>query len=49
MHNIDGIRLWIVNPEQITFDACSHLGADNIVITYGTADDTVFANGFDAD
>jgi len=48
MHNIDGIRFWIVNPEQITFDACSHLGADNIVITYGTADDTIYANGFDA-
>jgi hypothetical protein len=49
MHNIDGIRLWIVNPEQITFDACSHLGADNIVVTYGAAaDDTIFANGFDA-
>jgi hypothetical protein len=48
MHNIDGIRFWIVNPEQITFDACSHLGADNVIVTYGTADDTVFANGFDA-
>jgi hypothetical protein len=30
----------------ITFDACSHLGADNIVITCGTADDTIFAAGF---
>jgi hypothetical protein len=46
MHNMDGIRFWIVNPEQITFDACSHLGADNIVITYDTADDTIFAAGF---
>ena len=48
MHNIDGIRFWVVNPEQITFDGCSHLGADNIVISYGTADDVIFDNGFDA-
>jgi len=47
MHNIDGIRFWVINPEQITFDACSHLGADNIVISYGTADDVIFDNGFD--
>jgi len=47
MHNIDGIRFWVVNPEQNTFDGCSHLGADNIVITYGTADDVIFDNGFD--
>ena len=48
MHNIDGIRFWVVNPEQITFDGCSHLGADNIVISYVGADDIVFDNGFDA-
>jgi len=48
MHNIDGIRFWVVNPEQITFDGCSHLGADNIVVTYGTEDDVIFDNGFDA-
>jgi hypothetical protein len=47
MHNIDGIRFFVVNPEQITFDGCSHLGADNIVISYGAADDVVFENGFD--
>ena len=48
MHNMDGVRFWIVNPEQITFDACSHLGADNIIVTYGAAaDDTIFADGFD--
>ena len=46
MHNIDGIRFFVVNPEQITFDGCSHLGADNVIITY-TDNDTVFENGFD--
>jgi hypothetical protein len=49
MHNIDGIRFFVVNPEQITFDGCSHLGADNIVVSYGGADDMVFDNGFDVD
>ena len=48
MHNIDGIRFFVVDPEQFTFDGCSHLGADNIVISYGAADDAIFANGFDA-
>lgn len=48
MHNIDGIRFFVINPEQITFDACSHLGADNIVISYGAADEVIFDNGFDA-
>lgn len=46
MHNIDGIRFFVVNPEDITFDSCWHLGADNIVITYGDTD-TIFADGFD--
>ena len=46
MHNIDGIRFFVVNPEDITFDSCWHLGADNVVITYGDTD-TIFADGFD--
>jgi hypothetical protein len=35
MQNIDGIRFWVINPDDFTFDACWRLGADNIVITYG--------------
>jgi hypothetical protein len=46
MYNIDGIRFFVVNPEDITFDSCWHLGADNVVITYGDTD-TIFADGFD--
>jgi len=46
MHNIDGIRFFVVDPEEITYDACWHLGADNIVIGYG-AGDAIFADGFD--
>jgi hypothetical protein len=47
MQNMDGIRVFVINPEQITFDGCSHLGADNIVITYGTSHDVIFEDGFD--
>ncbi|HKE49815.1 MAG TPA: hypothetical protein VKB52_17245 [Rhodanobacteraceae bacterium] len=48
MHNIDGISFFVVNPEEITFDSCWHLGGDNIVIGYGDAGtDTVFVDGFD--
>jgi hypothetical protein len=48
MHNIDGIRFFVVSPDDITFSSCWHLGADNAVVTYGTTDtDTVFTDGFD--
>lgn len=46
MQNIDGIRFFSVNPDDLTYDACWELGADNVVITYG-AGDTIFADGFD--
>ena len=46
MHNIDGIRFFVLSPDDFTYSSCWHLGADNIVVTYG-ASDTIFANGFD--
>lgn len=48
MHNIDGIRFFVVNPEQITFDGCSHLGADNVIVSYDATDEMIFDNGFEA-
>ena len=36
MHNIDGIRFFVINPDELTFDACWRLGTDNVVITYGS-------------
>jgi hypothetical protein len=44
MRNIDGMRFFIGDPDQIAFSACSHLGADNVVVIYG---DTLFVDGFD--
>jgi len=35
MQNIDGIRFWVINPDDFTFDACWRLGADNVTVTYG--------------
>jgi len=46
MHNIDGIRFFVLDPEELTFDACWHLGADNVHVTYA-GDDRIFADGFD--
>ncbi len=37
MHNIDGISFWVINPDDITFDACWRLGADNVTVTYGSS------------
>ena len=37
MQNIDGIRFFVINPDDITFDACWRLGADNVTVTYGSA------------
>ena len=47
MHNVDGIRFFVGDPDALTFSACAHLGADNVVITYGTDGDTIFIDGFD--
>jgi hypothetical protein len=49
MHNIDGARFFVIAPEDITYDACWHLGADNVIFSYGDAApaDSVFADGFD--
>jgi len=42
MHNVDAISFFVINPGDITYDACWRLGADNVVITYGnTANLTV--------
>jgi len=46
MHNIDFIAFGVVDPEDITYSSCWHLGVDNITLTYGDAD-AVFENGFD--
>ena len=46
MRNIDGISFFVINPEELTYDSCWQLGADNVVVTYGDTDD-VFINGFD--
>jgi hypothetical protein len=37
MQNIDGIRFFAINPDDITFSACWRLGADNVTVTYGDA------------
>jgi hypothetical protein len=35
MQNIDGMRFWVINPDDFTFDACWRLGADNVAVDYG--------------
>jgi len=37
MQNVDGIRFFVINPDDFTFDACWRLGADNVTVTYGSA------------
>ncbi|HEY0180892.1 MAG TPA: hypothetical protein VGC30_14855 [Dokdonella sp.] len=46
MHNVDAIRFFVVSPDDITYDACWELGADNVVVSYGQGD-AIFADGFD--
>ncbi|HEU4665369.1 MAG TPA: hypothetical protein VFS55_15170 [Dokdonella sp.] len=46
MHNVDGIRFFVLDPEEITFDACWRLGADNVRVSYA-GEDKVFVDGFD--
>ncbi|MEP7042448.1 MAG: hypothetical protein ABI843_05265 [Dokdonella sp.] len=48
MQNIDLIRFFVVSPDDITYSACWHLGADNVIVSYGDDSDTIFADGFDA-
>jgi hypothetical protein len=38
MRNVDGIRFFVVNPDDMTFDACWRLGADDVTVTYGETD-----------
>jgi len=47
MHNTDLISVFAINPSDITYDACWHLGVDNVVVTYGDAPDDVFVSGFE--
>jgi hypothetical protein len=48
MHNIDGISVLVVNPADLTYSSCWHLGADNVVVSYGSDDSQmIFADGFD--
>jgi hypothetical protein len=47
LHNIDAISMYVVNLDDLTFDACWRVGADNIRVSYGPSDETVFADGFD--
>lgn len=44
MHNLDAIGFYVGNPDQHAFSACSHLGADNAIVTYG---DSIFPDGFE--
>ncbi len=46
MHNIDAVAFGPIDPDDITYSSCWHLGVDNIVLTYG-GDDVVFEDGFD--
>lgn len=48
MHNIDGIAFFPISPDEITFDSCWELGADNIDVTYGEGTDAIFEEGFEA-
>ena len=48
MQNLDGISVFAVNPDDLTYDACWELGADNVVVQYGDETEAVFANGFEA-
>jgi hypothetical protein len=48
MRNIDFVSFFVVSPEDLTYDACWHLGVDNVVVSYaGADDDAVFVDGFD--
>jgi hypothetical protein len=45
MHNVDGIALFAVDPNSLTFGvACWRLGVDNIVVGYG---DQIYSSGFE--
>ena len=45
MHNVDGISFYSIAPDAITFSvSCWHLGADNVVVTYG---DEIFSGTFE--
>jgi hypothetical protein len=46
MRNIDSLRFYVGNPDQSAFSACSHLGADNVVINYTVDVDAIFTDGF---
>jgi len=47
MHNIDGIAFYVDDPHAKTFEGCWHMGADNVVVTYGGAPDEIFADAFE--
>jgi hypothetical protein len=53
MHNIDAMQFFVGDPTTFAFNNCSHLGADNILVTWGAADpihaERVFADGFEPD
>lgn len=44
--NIDDIRFYVGDPEPLQPSSCSHLGADNALVTYD--DETIYFDGFDA-
>lgn len=43
--NIDDIRFYVGDPEPQATSSCSHLGADNVSVTWD--DEAIFADGFD--
>jgi len=46
MHNVDAISIYAISPDEITFDSCWHMGADNVMVEYD-AGDKIFVDGFD--
>lgn len=47
MHNLDAISVYVINPDDITYDSCWELGADNVVVGYNATGDKIFVDGFD--
>jgi hypothetical protein len=45
MNNLDSIALLPVGLDDIVFDACWHLGVDNVRVSFG---DAIFRDGFEA-
>lgn len=49
MQNIDGLAVYVVDPDPLTVDGCWWLGADNVAVRYGDTPDAIFSGGFEND